>query len=203
MPLCGIGFIAALVGLAGYTGVFAELEDTMNGFRIGSTLEYANTAAIYFLIVVVFVVSLTINNRNIFIKAFLAGVGNVIFMALFFTSSRGVFLVVPLIVFLIFFLVMPKGVRLESAIYILCITMPVLAGMKGYDAILSSTAAFLVDNIPQNVITRLSDINLQTRNVVLRLEFQLHISSMPGTKLSGYWINSGQRMSLSLLSLLF
>lgn len=233
VPLSIIGFIAALVGLAGYTRVFPVLEDTINGERIGSTMQYANTAAIYFLIIIVFLVSLIINNRNVFLKAFMSGIGNVIFMALFFTSSRGVFIVLPLTVFLILFLVMPKGIRLQSAAYILCIILPVFAAMRGYDAnsrimnlvsaskwiilsagisaictfaiallftlkvnkgikygaygitstavltaffikresILSSITVFAINNIPQNVITRMSDINLQTRNVVLRFEF--------------------------------
>jgi hypothetical protein len=116
VPLIAIGFFAAIIGLVGYTRVFPELDVTVNGRRIGSTLQYANTAAIYFLLLMSFVMGILLNVRNVLLKGILAGVANVMFMALFFTSSRGVFLVVPFAVLLALVIVMPKGYRLQSLV---------------------------------------------------------------------------------------
>ncbi|MGI6562117.1 MAG: O-antigen ligase family protein [Clostridia bacterium] len=134
VPLIAIGFFAAIIGLVGYTRVFPELDVTVNGRRIGSTLQYANTAAIYFLLLMSFVMGILLNVRNVLLKGILAGVANVMFMALFFTSSRGVFLVVPFAVLLALVIVMPKGYRLQSLVYVLCAVLPSLLSMEGYDA---------------------------------------------------------------------
>ncbi|HBN85942.1 MAG TPA: hypothetical protein DDZ89_19115, partial [Clostridiales bacterium] len=133
-PMSIIGFLSAVVGLAGYTKVFSELDVTVNGQRIGSTLQYANTAAIYYLILIALATGFILNHKNIFVKGFFATISNVMFMTLFFTSSRGVFLVIPVIVFIILILAMPNGYRFKSFIYVLCVTLPTLTAMQGYEA---------------------------------------------------------------------
>jgi len=233
VPLSFGGLVAALLGIAGYTKFFTGDWATINSSRVHSTLQYANTAAVYFLLIALLLIALIINSKNLWLKAGLAGVGHILLMALFFTSSRGVFLVFPPLVFLVLFLVIPKGARLASFLTLTALMVPMVATLQKFNAaaLLKDTSGtfqwlfigtilaailmlifglllnlqisqtteymflaligialiivgvmqgpfigetvkqFVLKNIPQNVLNRMQDINLDTNSVVMRFEF--------------------------------
>lgn len=235
LPLVTAGFITAILALEGYTGAFPSLKDTILTGRIASTFEYTNTTAVYFLFCTLLIISLIINIDNIVLKSILAGAGNLFFLTLFFTGSRGVFVIIPVIILLIYMVLMPGGYRLRCLGYIVCVTAPILLSMKGYAAnakisnyisaskwavlsfgaaalstfvltcliylkvnrrikqialgaaLLSSVSAMaaysgtimnivkstLYSVIPQNIMVRLLSININEKNVVFRLQFDL------------------------------
>lgn len=233
VPLTAGGVVSALLGVAGYTRFFTGDWATINSSRIHSTLQYANTAAVYFLLITLLLIALIINTKKLWVKAMLAGVGHVLLMALFFTSSRGVFLVFPPLVFLVLFLVMPNGARFPSFLTVISLMAPmvltlqkfnvaaqagalattfewliigavlaaglmvafgaflrlqfstttkymmlaltgivvILVGVMKGPVIGEAVKQFIITNIPQNVLNRMQDINLETNSVVMRFEF--------------------------------
>ena len=233
IPLITGGFVSAILGIAGYSKFFTGDWATINSSRVHSTLQYANTAAVYFLLIALLLIALIINYKRIWLKAILAGVGHILLMALFFTSSRGVFLVFPPLVFLVLFTIMPRGARLQSLLIVLSFMTPMvltlqkfnsaaqlgnvsvtfqwlffgaglavgimlifasllnikrsqtteymLLAMLGIAVIIigvlqgpligNAVKQFVLTNIPQNVLNRMQDINLETNSVVMRLEF--------------------------------
>jgi tetratricopeptide (TPR) repeat protein len=99
-----IGAVAAIIGLEALTYSFKALEITIFDKRLGSTFAYRNTAAIYFSICIMFVLTLISLSKHSVLKCILAGTGNLFMLALFMTGSRGGWLVgsgLMLILFLI------------------------------------------------------------------------------------------------------
>ncbi len=135
VPITAGGVLAAILGIAGYTHLFTGNYATINSSRIHATLQYANTAAVYFMLVALLLMAMILNGKRIWLKALLAGVGHVLLMALFFTSSRGVFLVFPPIVFLVLFFVMPAGARMRSFLTVLAMTIPMVVTMQTFNAV--------------------------------------------------------------------
>ena len=146
LPLIFGGSLAAFLGLAGYTKVFTGLKDTINGNRIGSTLQYANTAAVYFLLILLMLIYFMVVENKTYYKVGAAALGHVLLMALFFTSSRGVFLLFPPMIFLIFLIVMPLGTKLKGFLAILAMSLPMIITMKPFNA-----AAFNSDLAPASL----------------------------------------------------
>ena len=233
IPLTMGGLVSALLGIAGYTRFFTGDWATINSSRIHSTLQYANTAAVYFLLIALLLIALIINTKKLWMKAMLAGVGHVLLMALFFTSSRGVFLVFPPMVFLVLILVMPHGARFPSFLTVISLMAPMVLTLQKFNVAAQAGALattfewliigavlaaglmvafgaflrlqfstttkymmlaltgivvilvgvmkgpfigeavkqFVLTNIPQNVLNRMQDINLETNSVVMRFEF--------------------------------
>ncbi len=131
------GVISSIVGLLAVTGVFQVWEVTVNHGRIGSTFQYANTAAIYFVICSIFAITLANNSDSILLKALFTGMGNLTVFAFFMTGSRGGYIIgTAIILFLL--MIQPSGAKLKSIKAFICMLLPVFLIIKGFN---TSTAA--------------------------------------------------------------
>jgi len=138
------GFFNAILGIEALSGAFNWLTNTLVAMRVGGMFQYANTAAIYWVICVVFSTILLINAvRNITLQLLLSGMGSISFLALLLTASRGGF-IVGFVVFLILFTIQPRGYRLKYIGSFICTTTPafifakrinILSGSKDYISI--------------------------------------------------------------------
>lgn len=131
IPVATIGFVCAVVGLTALSG-YLFWEVTFFGNRIGSTFQYANTAAIYFVVSLIFVLTLVDAVDNILLKALFSGMGGVIVLALLMTGSRGGYLVAIVVLFLLLAL-QPYGHRIRGAIGFICMLAPVFLIMKNFN----------------------------------------------------------------------
>ncbi len=131
IPAVIVGFVCSAVGLTGLSG-YRIWEVTTAYGRIGSTFQYANTAAVYFVICLLFAITLTDAVGSILLKSVFAGMGSVTLFALFMTGSRGGYLVgVAVIVLLL--LLQPHGHRIRGGIGFICMLAPVFAIIKGFN----------------------------------------------------------------------
>ncbi len=137
LPAVIVGFVAAVVGLMSLTGRFNIWEVFAFDSRVCSTFQYTNTAAIYFVVCVVFAVTMANALKNPFLRALMVGVGNTLFFAFFMTGSRGGYMA-ALPVFMLFLLIQPKGNRIRGAVAFICTLIPVFILMSSFNA---STAA--------------------------------------------------------------
>lgn len=130
-----VGSVCAVIGLIPSLGKIQLFGDYLVvdelGSRIGSTFQYPNTAAIYFVLCIMFASVLIHTSKHIIIKAIWAVMGNILFMALLHTSSRGAFLVGS-IAFFIFLLLQPHGYKVRNMIFFIIMTMPVLLTATWY-----------------------------------------------------------------------
>lgn len=132
IPVISFGAMTAIVSLAGYAGGLSFLEDVALSDRLGATFQYTNTAAIYFLTCIIFCMSLLLEARNTFVRALLAGIGNILFIALFFTGSRGVFVIALFVAFSIYTILLPRGYKLKSLAYFSVMLLPIAAIANKY-----------------------------------------------------------------------
>jgi tetratricopeptide (TPR) repeat protein len=133
IPVVLAGAVCAVVGLMALTGRFNILEVTTAYNRIGSTFQYANTAAIYFVICLIFVITLVNTETNAFIRAAAAGLGSIFIYAFFMTGSRGGYLVLMLII-PVFLLLLPSSTWINSVLGLLSMTAPVFITLKGFNS---------------------------------------------------------------------
>lgn len=131
-----VGFAGAVVGLMSLTQRFSIWQVFAENNRVGSTFQYANTASVYFLICIIFSITIVNASKSILVKAFVIGVGNTILFAFFMTGSRGGYLVAVLIFLLLLF--QPKGYRIRGWITFTCMAVPGFIVMRNFNA---STAA--------------------------------------------------------------
>lgn len=131
-PVIVFGVITAIVSLMGYAGGLSFLEDVVLSDRLGATFQYTNTAAIYFLICIIFCMSLLLETKNIFVRALLAGTGNILFIALFFTGSRGVFVIALFVAFSIYTILLPRGYKFKFLAYFFIMLLPIIAIANKY-----------------------------------------------------------------------
>ena len=92
LPVAISGLICAIVGLGLMTGAFPMFRYTLSNNRLGSTFQYPNTAAVYFIVCIVFVLTIINVSNNIIARSLLIGVGNILMFAFFMTGSRGGYL---------------------------------------------------------------------------------------------------------------
>jgi len=130
-----VGFIAAVIGLFGHTGVNVvdTFTDTSFGKRLNSTFQYANTAGIYFGLCFFLALTVIIKYKNFIIRAMFTGISSIILVAMFFTGSRGTYVVFP-IAFIIYVIMVPAGFRLRSLGSLICVALPFALCLKGYNA---------------------------------------------------------------------
>lgn len=128
-----VGFAAAVVGLMSLTGRFNIWEVFAFDSRVCSTFQYTNTAAIYFIVCVVFAVTMVNALKNPFLRVLMVGVGNTIFFAFFMTGSRGGYMA-ALPVFMLFLLIQPKGSRIPGTVAFICTLVPVFIVMTSFSA---------------------------------------------------------------------
>lgn len=119
-----VSILCAIIGFGALIGI-KILGATATGNRLGTTFQYANTAALYFAICILFVITLALNSKKIILEALLVGVGNIISFAFFLTGSRGG-CIVGIIVFLLMLLVQPDVYKLKYAFCLLSIFIPII-----------------------------------------------------------------------------
>jgi len=153
------GFLNAILGIEALSGAFSWLNNTLVAMRVGGMFQYANTAAIYLVICVVFSTTLICTATNMPLKLLLAGMGNIAFLAMLLTVSRGGF-IVGFVVFLILFAIQPRGYRLKCIGSFICIVTPAfmfanritaLSGSKDYISI----TKWMVESFITAIILRL------------------------------------------------
>lgn len=133
------GFINAVIGLEALTRAFSFLEATLNsgGRRIGATFQYANTAAVYFMICLLFSLTLIQAADRKPAKILIAGIGNTILLALILTGSRGGFIIGGATV-LLYFLLQPSGYKVKSIGSFICMAIPALIFVSRISALAGS-----------------------------------------------------------------
>jgi tetratricopeptide (TPR) repeat protein len=148
LPSVAVGAFAGFVGMVALTGRFNVLQVTILANRVGSTFQYANTAAVYFLICFVFAITLSNVLENIFLRSIVIGLGSVSLFAFFMTGSRGGFLTAVLILPALI-MIQPSGMKLRTLAAMVCPAIPVFAVMKSFNMAVAAkinilTAAFIV-----------------------------------------------------------
>lgn len=119
------GFINAIIGIEALTGSLNIFGATFIGKRIGATFQYANTASIFFVVCLLFLLAITNTSEKAFSRVLFAGIGNTIFLAMLLTGSRGGY-IVGVVVLLLYFLMQPSGKKLISIGSFVCIALPAL-----------------------------------------------------------------------------
>lgn len=133
VPTVVVGFVAAVVGLMSLTGRFNIWEVYVESRRLSSTFQYANTAAIYFIVCGIFAITLVNTIKNSILKALFVGMGNTILFAFFMTGSRAAYLVcIP--IFLLLLVIQPKGSRIRAGVSFICMLAPAFIVMRGFNA---------------------------------------------------------------------
>lgn len=125
VPVVIIGFINSVIGVEAITGTFKILNDTINYRRVGGTLQYANTAALYFAVIITFSLTLMYMLNRPLLRILLSGANNIILLAMLLTRSRGGYIVgFAAIVFLM--VIQAKGYRLKTTGSFICAAAPAL-----------------------------------------------------------------------------
>jgi len=133
------GFINAVIGIEALSGAFGVLNDTLNGGgrRLGAAFQYANTAAIYFAIVLVFTITLINTTDKLIARVLFAGMGNTAFLAMLLTGSRGGY-ITAFAVFLLFVIIQPSKHRLKTAGSFICAMVPAFLFTTRISALIDS-----------------------------------------------------------------
>lgn len=137
IPVVITGFICAVIGLEALTGAFSVLNNALILQRIGSTFQYANTAAIYFVICLLFSLTLINSSDNAIVRVLLAGIGDILILALLLTGSRGGYFVGAIAIFL-FLVLQPSACKLKGIGFFLCMLLPALVFLRKISATLGT-----------------------------------------------------------------
>ncbi len=176
MPVLIAGFLSAVVGTIALTGKFDVWEVTTLGSRVGTTFQYANTAAIYFVICLIFTITLVNTEKSIILRALAAGMGNIFIYALFMTGSRGGYLVCILIIPVLHFL-LPIEKWINSIICLITMVVPVFITLSGFNsavvqasnfgATVSLAASFIIAAVSYSLLHLLLNLIIRGREVAL------------------------------------
>lgn len=128
-PMVLSAFINAIIGLEAITGAFRFLNDTLNQRRVGGTLQYANTVAIYYMIAVIFSLTLMYLLDKPIYRVLLTGTNTIILLALLLTRSRGGY-IVGFASVLFLFIIQTKGYRLKTTGSFFCSALPAFLIMQ-------------------------------------------------------------------------
>jgi len=128
-PMVISAFVNASTGLMAITGAFKFLNDTLNNGRIGGTFQYANIAAVYYMMAVIFSLTLMYLTDKPIYRVLLSGINTVILLAMLLTRSRGGY-IVGFSAVLLFFMIQAKGYRLKTFGLFLCSSVPAFLLMK-------------------------------------------------------------------------
>lgn len=153
MLVTAAGFVCAMVGLTAMTGRFNALEATVFFGRLGSTFQYANTASIYFVICLVFSITIANTDKNMLLCSIAAGMSSIFAYAFFMTGSRGGYLVITFIIPLLL-LVLPSEKWIRTAICLISAAAPVFITQQRFTsaveqhsvsgAVVSLAASFII-----------------------------------------------------------
>ena len=133
IPMVMAGFVSAVIGTIALTGRLNIWGVTAFFGRLGTTFQYANTAAIYFVICFIFATTLVNTEKNIFVRALAAGMGSIFLYAFFMTGSRGGYLVMILIIPLLI-LLLPTEKWINTILCLISIIAPVFLTLNGFNS---------------------------------------------------------------------
>ncbi len=139
-PMVISAFISAIIGLEAITGAFRFLNDTLNGARVGGTLQYANTSAIYYMIAVIFSLTLMYLLDKPVYRVFLSGINGIIILAMLLTRSRGGY-IVGFSAVLLYLIIQVKGYRLKTLGSFFCSAGPAFLIMQRVSKLTASQDA--------------------------------------------------------------
>ena len=128
-PVVMSAFINALIALQAITGAFRFLNDTLNNRRIGGTFQYANTAAVYYIMAIIFSLTLMYLWDKPVYRILLSGVNTILLLAMLLTRSRGGYIVGFSAIFL-FFIIQAKGYRFKTFGSFFCSAVPAFLFMQ-------------------------------------------------------------------------
>ncbi len=129
VPTILSGFTAAVIGLEALTKAFPLLNDTLHEDRVGSTFQYYNASVIYFIICLIFTLTLMNTLKSRILILFLSGAANTLLLATLLTGSKGGYLVGGAALILVFIL-QPKGHRIRTFGYLLAAGLPAVLCMS-------------------------------------------------------------------------
>lgn len=128
-PVVISAFINALIALEAITGAFRILNDTLNNRRIGGTFQYANTAAVYFIMAIIFSLTLMYLWDKPIYRILLSGANTILLLAMLLTRSRGGYIIgFPAV--LLLFIIQEKGFRFKTCGSFFCSAVPAFLFMQ-------------------------------------------------------------------------
>lgn len=133
LPVVLVGTVAGFVGMVALTGNFNVWQVSIEGNRLGTTFQYPNTASVYFIICLIFALTLAITYKNKILRSLIIGLGNILIFAFILTGSRGGYIVGAFILLLLF-VVQPGAMKVRVFFGMLCSAAPVFAVLKGFNA---------------------------------------------------------------------
>ncbi len=146
IPVVISGFVNAVVGIEAITGAFKFLNDTLNNRRVGGTFQYANTAAIYFAIIIIFGLTLMYTLDKPILRILLSGANSIILIAMLLTKSRGGYIVgFAAIIFLM--IIQAKGYRLKTTGSFICAAIPALLLIQSISNLTGSMDALILNRL--------------------------------------------------------
>lgn len=145
-PVVISAFINAIIGLEAITGAFRFLNDTLNNARVGGTLQYANTSAIYYMIAVIFSLTLMYLLDKPVYRVFLSGINTIILLAMLLTRSRGGY-IVGFSAVLLYLIIKAKGFRLKSTGSFFCSAGPAFLIMQRVSALTATQNAITLTKL--------------------------------------------------------
>jgi tetratricopeptide (TPR) repeat protein len=141
LPCVVVGAVAGFVGMMALTGRFNAWQVTAFYGRIGSTFQYANTAALYFLICFIFAITLASNLKRYYSRSIITGLGSVALFAFYMTGSRGG-LVIGILLVPALLLIQPSGMRLRTLAGVVCSTASVFLATKSFNSAVAVNDSF-------------------------------------------------------------
>lgn len=145
-PMVLSTFINAIIGLEAITGAFKFLNDTLNNTRVGGTLQYANTVAIYYIIAIIFSLTLMYLLDKPIYRILLSGVNTIILLAMLLTRSRGGY-IVGFLAILFLLIIQVKGYRLKTTFSFFCSAIPAFLIMQEVSAKTASQDAIIITKL--------------------------------------------------------
>lgn len=145
-PMVLSAFVNAIIGLEAITGAFRFLNDTLNHARVGGTMQYANTSAIYYMIAIIFSLTLMYLLDKPVYRVLLSGVNNIILLAMLLTRSRGGY-IVGFSAVLLFLIIQAKGYKLKATGSFFCSAGPAFLIMQRVSAQTASQDAITITKL--------------------------------------------------------
>lgn len=113
--------IVALIGVLGATG-YVNLADVILGNRISSTFQYPNTLAALMMSMLFVINGLICESEKTLYKMAYGALGFILLFTFIYTYSRAAWMLLPIFM-LLYFLVLPSKVRINSLLYFISITL--------------------------------------------------------------------------------
>jgi len=146
VPVIITGFINSVIGIEAITGAYKFLNVTVNKRRLGATFQYANTAAIYFAIIIIFSLTLMCALDKPFFRIILTGASNVIFLAMLLTRSRGGY-IAGFFAIIVLMMIQARGYKLRMAGSFICAVIPALLLVRDISNLTASEDALSLNKL--------------------------------------------------------